>query len=89
MCLAGAAVFFHAQANGLFCAQHKRGGCSQLAPDSHVLVLRVFRSPFSVLAAEPWPRSRAVDLRRFALQALERNMERKLTTAAVLSRLGG
>ncbi|HVJ07760.1 MAG TPA: DNA repair protein RecO [Acidisarcina sp.] len=87
--LAGAPAFFHAQANGFFCAQHKRGGYSQISPDSHALALRVFRSPISGLAPEPWPRHRAADLRRFALQSLERNMERKLTTASVLYRLGG
>jgi DNA repair protein RecO (recombination protein O) len=87
--LPGHAAHFHSQVNGLFCVEHKRGGYSQLSPDSHALALRVFRSPISALAEEPWSRNRAVDLRRFALQSLERNMERKLTTVTVLARLGG
>ena len=87
--LAGSAAYLHSQANGLFCVEHKRGGYGQLSPDSHALALRVFRSPISALAADPWPRGRAVDLRRFALQSLERNMERKLNSAAALARLGG
>ena len=87
--LSGTSVQFHSQANGLYCTDHARGGYSRLSADSHSLAMRIFRSPISALAADPWPRQRAVDLRRFALQSLERNMERKLATAAVLARLGG
>jgi DNA repair protein RecO (recombination protein O) len=54
-----------------------------------VLAVRIFRSPASAFAAESWPRSRGADLRRFAIQSLERHLERKLTTVAALSRLAG
>jgi len=60
-----------------------------LTPDSQILAIRIFRSPASAFAAEPWPRSRGADLRRFAIQSLERHLERKLITAAALSRLAG
>ena len=43
----------------------------------------------SAFAGEPWPRRRGKDLRRFALQSLERHVERKLRTAEALGRLGG
>jgi DNA repair protein RecO (recombination protein O) len=49
----------------------------------------MLRAPVAAFAAEPWPRRRAQDLRRFALQSIERHLERKLRTAEALSRLGG
>ena len=82
-------AYFHAQADGLFCVDHKRIGYSILASDSQALAARIFRSPVPAFAAEPWPRKRAADLRRFGIQALERHIERKLTTAAALARIGG
>jgi DNA repair protein RecO (recombination protein O) len=69
--------------------EHKRPGHSALTPESQALAARIFRSPVSQLARESWPRNRAVDLRRFTLEALERHIERRLTTAAALARLGG
>jgi DNA repair protein RecO (recombination protein O) len=54
-----------------------------------VLAVRIFRSPVSAFATESWPRSRGADLRRFAIQSLERHLERKLRTVAALSRLSG
>ena len=41
-----------------------------------------------LLPAEPWPRRRGQDLRRFTLQALERHLERKLRTAEALATAG-
>ena len=89
--LAGQPAYFHYSSDGLVCVEHKRMGenGSTLTPDSQLLAVRIFRSPASVFAAESWPRNRGVDLRRFAIQSLERHLERKLTTAAALSRLGG
>jgi DNA repair protein RecO (recombination protein O) len=49
----------------------------------------MLRAPVSAFAAEPWPRRRGTDLRRFTLQSLERHLERKLRTAEALGRLGG
>jgi DNA repair protein RecO (recombination protein O) len=85
----GTAAYFHPTYDGLACREHRRGGSFVLAPESQALASRIFRSPISAFAAEGWPRNRAVDLRRFALQALERHIERRLTTAATLARLGG
>lgn len=87
--LAHAPAYFHSSYDGLLCAEHKRPGCSALTPESQALAARIFRSPVSQLVREAWPRNRAVDLRRFTLQALERHIERRLTTAAALARLGG
>jgi DNA repair protein RecO (recombination protein O) len=97
--LAGQAAYFHYSSDGLVCAEHKQIGengypavtsyATALTPDSQLLAVRIFRSPASALAVESWPRNRGADLRRFAIQSLERHLERKLTTAAALLRLGG
>jgi len=50
---------------------------------------RMFESPIAALASEDWPAGRGADLRRFSTQALERHVERKLRSAAVLVKLGG
>jgi DNA repair protein RecO (recombination protein O) len=39
------------------------------------------------LAGEPWPRQKAVDLRKFLVQILERHIEKKLVTAGMLAKL--
>jgi DNA repair protein RecO (recombination protein O) len=92
--LAGQAAYFHFSSDGLVCVQHRHGGedgfhAATLTPDSQMLAVRMFRCPASAFAAESWPRTRGADLRRFAIQSLERHLERKLRTAAALSRLGG
>jgi DNA repair protein RecO (recombination protein O) len=47
----------------------------------------MLRAPAAAFTAEPWPRRRGQDLRRFTLQALERHLERKLKSAEALGRL--
>src|ERR1700678_1240634 len=90
--LAGQPAYFHFFSDGLVCMDHKQMGDNSshgatLTPDSQVLAVRIFRSPASAFAAESWPRSRGADLRRFAIQSLERHLERKLTPVVALSRL--
>jgi len=75
--------------DGLFCAVHRSGNAGRLLPDSWQVALRMLRAPASSFAAEPFPRRRAQDLRRFTLQALERHLERRLRTAEALARFGG
>ena len=88
--LSGFPAYFEAVSDGLFCPAHERlHSGATLTPDSQLMAARIFRTPVSALAAEVWPRSRAADLRRFAIQSLERHLERRLTTAAALVRLGG
>jgi DNA repair protein RecO (recombination protein O) len=87
--LPGQPSYFHGLGDGLLCVDHKRPGSSLLTPESHTLAMRIFRTPVAAMAVEEWPRKRAVDLRRFAIQALERHIERRLTTATALARLGG
>ena len=82
-------VWFHNHSDGLFCTVHRGGNANALSADSWQLAQRMLRAPVSAFATEPWPRRRAQDLRRFALQSLERHLERKLRTAEALNRLGG
>jgi DNA repair protein RecO (recombination protein O) len=80
---------FNSHSDGLFCALHSNGSSNSLSADSWQLAQRMLRAPASAFAAEPWPRRRAQDLRRFTMQALERHLERKLRTAEALNRLVG
>ncbi len=91
--LAERPAYYHAYADGLFCAEHRLAGEEKgrmlvLAPEALGLAARIFRSPASSFVGEAWPRSRGADLRRFAIQSLERHLERRLRTALALSRLG-
>lgn len=81
-------VYFNSHADGLFCPLHRAASASTLSADSWQVALRILRSPASALAEEPWTRRRAQDLRRFAVQVLERHLERKLRSAEALARLG-
>lgn len=87
--LQGAEVFFSRFADGMFCALHRNGSASALSADSWQLAQRMLRAPVAAFAGEVWPRRRAQDLRRFAVQSLERHLERRLRTWEVLGRLGG
>jgi hypothetical protein len=60
---------------------------STLLPESQALADRIFRQPVSAFAEEEWPRNRAADLRRFAIQGLERHLERKLTLLLIYAHL--
>jgi DNA repair protein RecO (recombination protein O) len=83
-----AEVFFSSHADGLSCPIHRNGSASTLSADSWQLALRMLRAPASAFSHEPWPRRRAQDLRRFAVQVLERHLERKLRSAEAIARLG-
>lgn len=82
-------AWFHLSADGLVCARHQRPGSRIVTGESLALARRIFESPIAALAREDWPCARAADLRRFATQALERHLERKLHSAAALVKLGG
>jgi DNA repair protein RecO (recombination protein O) len=86
---AGRAAYWHAHADGLVCETHKRLASGKLSAESLALAGRIFKQPITAFAQEDWPRNRAADLRRFAIQGLERHLERRLTTAVALMKLGG
>jgi DNA repair protein RecO (recombination protein O) len=82
-------ISFNTLGDGLYCRLHRNGNASELTADSWQLAQRMLRAPASAFADEAWPRRRALDLRRFTLQSLERHLERKLRSAEALARLGG
>jgi DNA repair protein RecO (recombination protein O) len=84
----GSPAYFQAQADGLVCHEHRSPASRTLSAASLADADRIFRNPIAAFAAEDWSRSRAADLRRFALQSLERHLERRLHSAAALAKLG-
>lgn len=94
--LSGSSVYFHSASDGLFCKAHSHNAENRevtqggmLSADSYDLATRIFRTPVAGFASEDWPARRGVDLRRYAIQILERHLERRLTTVAALARSGG
>lgn len=86
---AGQPAYWQAQADGVLCMEHRRPADSLLTPESQMLAARMLHGPIGNFVQEDWPRSRALDLRRFSIQALERHIERRLTSAVALTKLGG
>ncbi len=87
--LATGPAYFHALSDGLVCVAHKRLASGTLSAESQQIAAQIFHSPAGALPGQPWPRERARDLRRFCIQTLERHLERRLTSARALTRLGG
>jgi len=85
--LNGSRAFYHALADGLMCAQHKRLASSELTSESRAAALQMFRTPPESLAVGPWTQQQGADLRRYLLQIVERHIEKKLVTAAMLKKL--
>ena len=80
-------AYFESQRDGLMCAEHRHPGARALSADSLRVAARIFREPIAVLASEEWTRNRAADLRRFALQALERHLERRMRSGQALQQI--
>jgi DNA repair protein RecO (recombination protein O) len=85
---AGGPAYFESQRDGLVCAEHRHPAARAISPESLVLAARIFRDPIAALAGEEWPRNRAADLRRFAVQNLERHLEKRLRSAQALRGMG-
>src|SRR5271154_1637620 len=77
--LRGGTVWYSATSDGVTCADDRRGGSVGEA-------VRIFRGTVGELAKEEWPKGRAADLRRFAVETLERHLERRLVSARALGR---
>ena len=84
---AGDPAYFQSQSDGLVCPEHRHPASRAISPASLATAARIFHAPIAALAAEDWPRNRAADLRRFAMQALERHLERKLHSVVALNKL--
>lgn len=80
-------VYFHALADGLMCAEHKRLASSEMSLPSRQLASEMFRAPADSFASEAWKRQRCADLRKFLTQCIERHIEGKLVTSVALAKL--
>lgn len=85
--LNGSRAFYHALADGLMCPKHKRLASSELSVISREMAAQMFRSPIETFAAEPWTAAEGADLRRLLVQIMQRHLEKKLVTAAMLAKL--
>jgi DNA repair protein RecO (recombination protein O) len=86
--LNGSRAWFHALADGLMCPDDKRLASSEISANSRALAAQMFRAPVESFAAHPWPKAQAADLRKFLIQILQRHIEKKLVTAAMLEKGG-
>lgn len=82
--LRGQTIWWSAAADGVTCEEDRRSGSLPISAESVVAAARMFRGTVGALAEEEWPKSRAADLRRFALELLERNLEERLQSARAL-----
>ena len=85
--LRGRTVWYSPTSDGVTCEDDRRGGSVALSADSVALAERMFRGTVKGLGEEEWPRTRGADLRRFALETLERHLEHRLASARALGRL--
>lgn len=85
--LNGSRAYFHALADGLMCPEDKRLASSEMSAESRALAAQMFRAPLEALAGRPWPRSQGADLRKFLIQTLQRHIEKKLVTAAMMEKV--
>jgi DNA repair protein RecO (recombination protein O) len=80
-------AYFHALADGLLCGRDKRLASSEISVESRSLAAQMFRAPLESFNGDPWPRQRGADLRKFLAQRIQRHIEKKLITAAMLERI--
>ncbi len=86
--LNGSRAYFHALADGLMCPDDKRLASSEISAESRALAAQMFRAPVESFAGMPWPKAQAADLRKFLMQILQRQLEKKLVTAGMLEKGG-
>jgi DNA repair protein RecO (recombination protein O) len=85
--LNGSRAWFHPLSDGLMCSAHKRLASSEMSAQSRRLATEMFGAPVENFEGAAWTRQQAADLRRFLAQRIERQIEKKLTTAAMLEKL--
>jgi DNA repair protein RecO (recombination protein O) len=84
--LRGGTVWYSPTRDGVMCGDCRRGTSVALSAGSVGEAQRIFRVTVEELAKEEWPERRAEDLRRFAVEMLERHLERRLVSARALVR---
>jgi DNA repair protein RecO (recombination protein O) len=85
--LNGSRAYFHALADGLMCAEDRRLASSEMSSESRKLANQMFRAPVEAFAATSATKSGTSDLRKYLVQTLERHIEKKIVTAAMLERV--
>jgi DNA repair protein RecO (recombination protein O) len=85
--LRGGTVWYSATSDGVTCSDDRKNGSVGLSAASVSEAQRIFRGTVGELAKEEWPRGRGSDLRRFAVETLERHLERRLVSARALGRV--
>src|SRR5947209_19324019 len=85
--LNGSKAYFHPLADGLLCGDDKRLASAEISADSRALAAEMFRTSLDKVNRGEWSRARGADLRRFLAQRIERHIEKKLVTAAMLERV--
>ncbi|MEO6911939.1 MAG: DNA repair protein RecO [Edaphobacter sp.] len=86
--LRGGTVWYSATSDGVTCSDDRRSESIALSAESAGLAARIFHGTVQELAKEPWPASSLTNLQRFSVETLERHLERKLTSARALFRIG-
>ena len=82
--LRGEQVWWSPTADGVTCKDDRRPGSRALSAESVAESYRIARTSLAELAGEDWPEKRAADLRAFAVGVLERHLERRIRSAAML-----
>jgi DNA repair protein RecO (recombination protein O) len=85
--LNGSRAYFHALADGLMCAEDRRLASAEMSTESRKLANQMFRAPVETFAATSATKSGTSDLRKYLVQTLERHIEKKIVTAAMLERV--
>lgn len=80
-------AYFHPLSDGLMCGEDKCLAAAELSVESRRIAAQMLRAPVENFVAEDWPRTRAADLRRFLIQRMERHIEKRLVTAAMLAKI--
>ena len=84
--LRGRGAWYSGASDGVTCEEDRLPGSVFLSAGNVAEALRMFRGTVGVLAEEDWPKARASELRRFAVETLERHLERRLVSARALGR---
>jgi len=82
--LRGEDVWWSPTADGVTCKDDRRPGSKVLSAESVAESYRIARTSLAELSTEDWPEKRAADLRAFAVGVLERHLERRIRSAAMV-----
>lgn len=86
--LRGQAVWFSAASDGVTCGVHKRPGSVAMSAEAVALAERMLRRPLAELVQDAWGKTGPLAMvRRFAVETLERHLERQMRSVRVLGRL--